>query len=511
MWVVPGLEPGTSDGLFLPPCILEDEVVVRMKFSEAPMRALRAAPTASALRTQELTTTFEMLGNPVPAPSAPPLGGNPGTPPRVLSSPVPAPSTLPLGGNPVTPPRVYLDEDQNLSGAQRRRRAVANALFLERRRTGNTAGRSGGRQVVLEVRIGALSDTFPGKRALCGREGRAACTGRGGRTAGEEGAGSTGRQPARAGQVAELGTGRRSHPGPGSAPGQKIVAASQVPTSGRGPLAADERRPAAGDAPLGTSRPMQRWWTCYPLPANPKLSRPTMPTHAAQRRYLRQQALQPQQNATIGGLKRLAGFEDPLSWPNRPSNTAREVARQGVQRSVSSREFPSNSCKQPQAALRSLLRASPGAYRSDLPEGILISFERGTTSLPSDGKVVSIRSAVSNTTAAWFDDFRSCMMHSADHLAAFLDEDEMPGMYGDPLLDDDYICASFVCGLCRAGVIDFTVRPKAQVGVLFVANSAKKVAMPNVLVWWSKVAVSTDSFAPLPGRFHLGGSCRPLG
>ena len=130
----------------------------------------------------------------------------------------------------------------------------------------------------------------------------------------------------------------------------------------------------------------------------------------------------------------------------------------------------------PQAALRQLLVKKAGSSYGDVLPGQIASYVRERLSLPRDQlEPVSLDELLPEVERRQLRDFRSEMMLSDEEIAGVLEKGLENDRYMDPQLEGGgKKYHSFIADLVHSKLVDFTVRPRVQVGAFVVTKKGEK-------------------------------------
>ena len=212
-----------------------------------------------------------------------------------------------------------------------------------------------------------------------------------------------------------------------------------------------------------------------PLPSDDHFCGPLwhLNSRRSRQRVHRRRTLFSREQETVSALNHLAGFCDRGTWPSAPLNRAQEAVLLHVRRAHHSRPQPCEKVS-PQAALRQLLKRGTG-YSNESP-GTLASYVRERISLPRDqGHAVSLESILPPTDRHVLENFEEEMLLSPEEQAGVLEKGLEGLCYMDPVLaNDPKKYHQFIADMHRSGLLDFTIKPKVQVGAFVVTKKGDK-------------------------------------
>ena len=225
--------------------------------------------------------------------------------------------------------------------------------------------------------------------------------------------------------------------------------------------------------------PATRFGDLLPLPVPPEWRAHLEPKphgRRGQQRVGRRRGIHSRAAGSVAAINHVAGFKDSASWPTVALNKAQRSALDRILRLHHERApRPGHTTSSTlDAALRLLLRQGPG-YLSG--PGVLAPYQRSLVSLPrGQGRATPLRSLLKGEALRQYIHFETEAKLSDEELGALCENNDFPGLYFDPVLErspEKY--AEFVADLFLSGVIDFTLSPKANMGLFFVKKKNGKL------------------------------------
>ena len=214
-----------------------------------------------------------------------------------------------------------------------------------------------------------------------------------------------------------------------------------------------------------------------PLPADTGFAgvASDLDSRRSRQRVCKRRMLVDRPRGTVWALNHLAGFDDESLWPHLVQNRAQKAVHDRVWRAHTLRAPPPTRIS-PQAALRQLLAKKAGSSYGDVLPGQIASYVRERLSLPRDQlEPVSLDELLPEVEGRQLRDFRSEMMLSDEEIAGVLEKGLENDRYMDPQLEGGgKKYHSFIADLVRSKLVDFTVRPRVQVGAFVVTKKGEK-------------------------------------